>query len=343
MTLECIDETEMAENNLKEIIKGANRAKELIQRLLTFSGKSSGEFKEISICHLMKESLEMIRSLIPATIEIEQHLEDIPPIMIDPAQIQQVIFNLCTNAYQAMNEKGGTLTVTMTKENMTPRRRLAYPDRDTDIFVKISIKDTGPGIPEAVMKKIFDPYFTTKEPGEGPGLGLAVVNGIVREHNGMITVESEVGVGTVFHIYLPLNESEKPETASVQNGPLNAGMENILVVDDDEQIRNMLKAMVEKLGYQATVASDSEEALQLFYTDFERFDLVITDMSMPGMNGLDLAREIMKIRSDLPVILCTGYSELVTDETVKETGIRDYLYKPVIMKDLAKTVRRSLC
>ncbi len=328
--------------NLKEILSATDRARDLVRQILTFSRKSPKELKPLKIQPIIKESLKLLRSSIPTTIEIREDIQDTGPVMADPTQIHQVLMNLCTNAYHAMRDRGGILEVTFRETEKNP---VPFPDVSMLIsssYAVLSVRDTGIGMEKAILGKIFDPYFTTKGLGEGTGLGLAVVDGIVREHRGKIIVESEPGKGSLFQIYLPVLSVAKHEMAVSASKSVPTGTEKILVVDDDAQIANMLKMMLEKLGYTVTVRYSSLDALEAFRMQPGNFDLVITDMTMPNMTGVELASEISCIRPGLPVILTTGYSEMVSKETALSYGIREFLMKPVVRDELAKTIRRVL-
>jgi two-component system, cell cycle sensor histidine kinase and response regulator CckA len=247
--------------------------------------------------------------------------------------------NLCTNAAHAMRPKGGILEITIVNTNLT--QPLPHPDLSPGEHIKLSVIDTGHGIPPEIQKRIFDPFFTTKVAGEGTGLGLSVVHGIVKSHQGAMTVYSEPGQGTTFNVYLPcVNEKAVLETEA--DLLLSFGKERILFIDDEKVIIDLGKQMLEHLGYAVEVFNSSLEALQAFQAHPDKFDLVITDQTMPEMTGGQLAREILSIRPDLPIILCTGFSESITAEKAKDIGVKEFVIKPLVIHELAKTIRRVL-
>ena len=284
----------------------------------------------------------MLRSSLPATIEIRRSIDTNRDLVLaDPTQIHQVIMNLCTNAAHAMRENGGILGVTLQPEEMDPETAAQYSNLNPGAYLRLSVSDTGHGMDNLTMRRIFDPFFTTKERGEGTGLGLAVVYGIVKELRGAITVESEVYEGTTFSLFLPLIDNKVlPKVADT--GPLPRGKERILLVDDESSLVSSLKTSLERLGYQVTARASSIDALEAFRTGPQRFDLVITDQTMPRMTGSKLAEEMLKIRSNIPIILCTGFSEVISEEEAKSLGIREFVMKPVIMREIAATLRKVL-
>jgi len=328
--------------DLMEIFKAGNRAKDLVQQILTFSRQSDMEKKPVRVSRIVKEALKFLRASLPTTIEIRENIEkDIGTIEADPTQIHQILMNLCTNAHHAMREEGGILEVTLTNVDMDAYTIRQYPDISSGPYVRLSVSDTGHGITPDVKERIFDPYFTTKGVGEGTGLGLAVVHGIVKDHAGAITVYSETGKGTTFHIFLPVIEkAEEPKKETM--GPLPTGHERILFIDDDPGLVEIGREILGKLGYDVVVKTSSIEALELFREQPDKFDLVITDMTMPNMTGDRLAAELMKIRPDIPTILCSGFSEKMSNEKADALGIKNFLMKPIVMKDLAKTIRKVL-
>ena len=315
-------------SDLDQVLKLSSRAETLVQQIIAFSRKQELEQKPLQLKYIIKEILKLIRFTLPTDIEIKQDIaKDVGVVNADPTQMQQVIMNLCINAGHAMQELGGVLEVSLQE---------AGPN------LKLTVKDSGHGMNSELLERIFDPYFTTKEKGVGTGLGLSVVNGIVDSHGGTITVESEPGKGSAFHVYLPLIQEGviKPEIDI--DAPISTGNERILFIDDELALVDIGKQMLEHFGYEVTSRTSSIEALELFRTKPDQFDLVITDMTMPNMTGDKLAKELMKIRSDIPIILCTGFSERVSEEKVKGMGIKDFAMKPVVIQDLAKTVRKVL-
>jgi CheY-like chemotaxis protein len=271
-----------------------------------------------------------------------QHIEkDTGVIKADPTKIHQVLMNLCTNAAHAINEKDGVLEIHLGNVELDQKAAADVPGLKAGSYLKLSIKDSGEGIDPRAQQQIFNPYFTTKEKGKGTGLGLAVVQGIVKSNNGAVTVESEMGKGATFHVYLPTIKRKLAADEEIA-APLPMGCEHILLVDDEQPLVEIGKQMLERLGYSVATRTSSIEALELFKADPGRFDLVITDIVMPNMTGDKLAKKIMDIRKDLPVVLCTGYSEKFTRQNASEMGIQSFLMKPLVMRDLANTVRQAL-
>ncbi len=343
MAMTDVPKDSLIRKNLAEVLKAAELAKGLVQQILTFSRRSEKERKPLKIQPIIKESLKLLRASLPTTVEIRQNIDnECGAILADPTRIYQVMMNLCTNAYHAMREKGGILEVALTEVNIDSPDLIPNLDLNPGTYLRLAVSDTGHGMDRAVVERIFDPYFTTKGPGEGTGLGLSVVHGIVRSHDGYITVYSELGEGTTFHIYLPRIEVKPkvPETISTEPAP--KGKEHILFVDDDEQIVNVVQQILERLGYHVAARTSSVEALEAFQAQPEKFDLVITDMTMPNMIGTELAKRLIDIRPDIPIILCTGFSEAISEEKAKAIGIREYVMKPITIHDLATTIRKAL-
>lgn len=342
MSLEDTPENSEIYNNIQEILKAANRAKDLVQQILTFSRKSEHECKPIQIRFIIEEVLKLLRASLPSTIEIVRQIEEkCDWIMGDAAQMHQLIMNLCTNAYHAMREKGGILEVSLKNVVLSYDDVAYYPDIKPGSYVKLNIHDTGHGMGSEILERIFDPYYTTKKTGEGTGLGLSIVHGIVKTHKGYINVYSEPGNGTTFYVYFPgivINDTGELPTLSEESPP--GGDEHILLIDDEEQIAKMCQKKLERLGYRVTALTDSSEGMELFLRESEKFDLVITDRTMPGMTGLKLAGELLRIRPDIPIILSSGFGKVPLKE--KAIGIRGYVTKPVIISDLAKIIRRVL-
>lgn len=339
MGLHNLKEPDRARRNLDQVLIAANRATDLVKQILTFSRQSEQERKPAQIGLLVKETLKFLRASLPATIEIRQNVLSQGMVLADPTQIHQVLMNLCTNAAHAMREQGGILEVSLTDSDSRDGRIPPAPDQGR--YMRLAIKDTGPGIEPAIMDRIFDPYFTTKKPGEGTGLGLAVVLGIVEGHGGSIQVESEPGSGTSFYVFLPRIDSaavREVEPIALPEG----GTERILLVDDESPLLEVGRQMLEYLGYSVLTMTNGLEALEAIQASPERFDLVITDQTMPQMTGIQLAGELERIGSSIPVILCTGFSEQVMAVQGKPEGVCEFLIKPVIMQQLAETVRRAL-
>ncbi|MCL7488862.1 MAG: PAS domain S-box protein [Desulfobulbaceae bacterium] len=327
-------------DNLRQIKKSGQRAADLVQQILTFS-RMDAQREKIHVCvaPLLKETLKLLRATIPTTIEIKMAINEPEGwVMADPVQIQQIIMNLCTNAFHAMSTGGGTLTISLNKlplGDCTETRSLSQTS-----CLEIKIADTGHGIDAAIIDRIFDPFFTTKDPGVGTGMGLSVVHGIIRELDGMITVDSDSD-GTCFTVLLPAAEppahKEDEDFSAVEKGT-----ESILIVDDEQVIRDTCQMMLEQLGYRIAVSDKPREALAMIRDPANHFDLVISDQTMPEMTGLELLQQIKLARPELPVILCTGFSEQLNEETARAMGARMYLMKPVNFKQLAGIVRQVL-
>ncbi|OQX18983.1 MAG: hypothetical protein BWK80_37425, partial [Desulfobacteraceae bacterium IS3] len=331
-----------ANEKLQRILQASVRAKELVRRILTFSRGAESKYQPMKIQPVIQESLALLRSSVPKSVEFIQHIDpECEAVMGDPVQIQQIIMNLCVNACHAMEKKGGKLAILLERILIGHEDSLKKLTLNPGRHLRLTVSDTGHGISPAHIEKIFDPYFTTKPAGKGTGLGLSVVQGIVKGLGGEITVYSEVGKGTAFHIYLPVIEKECIKLTSPQKD-IPKGNESILLADDEVQIVPMLKMMLEKFGYSVTGFTDSVEALAAFQENPEAFDLVITDMNMPGMTGDVLAREIKALRPDIPIILCTGFSEQINGYSTAELGIQAFMMKPLGMVELAETVRRVL-
>ncbi len=328
--------------NLEQIKKASGRARDLVSQILAFS--RTEEFKDdaVDIGPVVKEALKLLRATIPTSIEIKANIPDgLGKIVTDSTKIYQVLMNLCTNAAHAMGNKQGVLSVTFGRiDDMEihkgPRANVQTP------CLKLTIADTGGGMDADVMSRIFDPYFTTKEKGEGTGLGLAVVHGIVRSSGGEITVESEVGKGSSFHLYFPCIVDNEDWSEGTPSMDIQRGNERILFVDDEENLAKLTGQMLRMLGYEVNVMSHSSRALEMFTSSPESFDLLITDQTMPEMSGMELASQVLAIRPGLPVILYTGYSAVIDGDEAKRIGIQQFLMKPLSMNKLAEVVRKTL-
>ncbi|MFZ5774773.1 MAG: GAF domain-containing protein [Thermodesulfobacteriota bacterium] len=347
MALERSEADSLVASDLEQVYKAGIRAKELVKQILTFSRQTSQERKPLQLHLVVKEALKLLRATLPTSIEIRQRISTTDDtVRADPTQIHQVLMNLCTNAYHAMKAKqSGVLGVEVNRVTLEePDIKLNLSGLSAGPYVQLVVSDSGDGMDRATLAKIFEPYFTTKPQGEGTGLGLAVVHGIMRTHEGHISVYSEPGKGTSFHLYFPAIAATTPTVgAGILNQPLSSAKnERILVVDDESEVVNMYKHLLDGLGYRVEPFTDCEEAMKAIRTRSEDFDLVLTDMTMPKMNGLDLAKEVMAVRPGLPVILCTGFSELINEESAREHGISAYLTKPVHIRELATTLRTTL-
>ena len=328
--------------DLDQVILAVRRARDLVKQILAFSRKTETRKIPLQPAVIVKESIKLLRSSIPTTIDIRQDIDSVTDLILaDPTQIHQIILNLSTNAYHAMEETGGTLLISLKNLRNGHRDPLSGAHFKPEHFVQLSIRDTGAGIAPEIMERIFDPYFTTKETGKGTGMGLAIVHGIVKSCGGSISCKSEIGAGTVFELNFPaLSEQIAPAAEEVQIIPV--GTERILLVDDEETLVRMGKTLLERLGYTVTALTSSIKALTAFKNQPDSFDLVITDQTMPGMTGIDLAREILRMKPDLPIILCTGYSSQVSEATATAHGIRGFSLKPLAMKNIAVLIRKML-
>jgi PAS domain S-box-containing protein len=330
------------QESVTQILQAALRAKDLVKQTLAFSRQSSQELKPVRLQSTLKEALTLLNASIPKTIDIQTQIDaDCGMVVADATKIHQVVMNLATNAYHAMEESGGRLTIVLeqTQIDATP---LGLSELLPGHYALLKITDTGTGIDPSLMDKIFDPYFTTKETNKGTGLGLSVVQGIIKSCNGAIHVYSEPGRGTQVHIYLPTMKKMKDLDHSDLSEPVQGGRERILIIDDEEMIVKMEKQILERLGYHVTPLTGSVETLALFKENPDAFDLIITDMTIPQMTGIQLANEIRSIRPDIPVIICSGFSDQINSDTSKEMGIQGYLMKPVITRELATTIRAVL-
>jgi PAS domain S-box-containing protein len=341
LALGDIEKGSIIEKHLQEVFTAGNRAKDLVNQILAFARQSDEEVKPVRVAAVAAEVLKFLRSSIPTTIEIRPNLASDSLIMGNPTQVHQLLMNLCTNAAHAMEDEGGILEVALkdvvfNNNGSPPRFGLAAGN-----YIEMRVSDTGAGIPPDIIESIFEPYFTTKPRGKGTGLGLAVTHGIVEKYGGKITVDSLVGKGTVFTLYLPITD-RRDMICQHEAGAMPRGRERVLLVDDEAPIVRMCGQILERLGYTVTTKTNSIEALELFHSDPNGFDLVITDMTMPNMTGDRLAAAVMQIRPEIPVILWTGFSRKISDEAVKQIGIKALVYKPMAKADLAKTIRQVL-
>jgi signal transduction histidine kinase/DNA-binding response OmpR family regulator len=327
---------------LNEALNVSMRAKDMINQILIFSRHQDQERKPILLAPLIKEGIKLLQSILPSTIQITQQIADQSAmISADATQMHQILMNLCTNAFHAMREKGGILDIRLTRQKVESSEKPLPLSLASGMYAKLTVSDTGHGIEQEIIDRIFDPFFTTKGPGEGTGLGLSVVYGIVRDHGGKIDVVSEPGRGTTISVFLPLIEATVPMQSQASEA-MPRGNERILFVDDEAAIIEVAKEMLTFLGYQVTTRRSSTEALDLFRTQPHSFDLVITDMTMPNIRGDNLAREMLKINADIPIILCSGYNEMISEDKAKSIGIRQFIMKPLYMKDLARVIRKVL-
>ena len=342
MLLDDIPSDSPAHEHIEQIHRSTQRATDLVKQVLAFSRQSTPRRLPIRIQPILKEALNLIRASIPMHIEISSDIEpDCGMVSADPTQIHQIAMNLITNAYHAVEETGGTINIELKETEFKPD---GLPDNPITApkYVVLTVSDTGTGIDKTLINKIFDPYFTTKEHGKGTGLGLSVVYGIVREYCGDIQVFSEIGKGTTFHVYLPLLEGFMDSKTSDASRNYPAASESILLVDDEEPIAQMMQLILERLGYQVTTRTDSLDALSIFRDNPMKFNLVISDRGMPNMTGDQLAEELLSIRPEIPIILCTGFCTENEEKRAHAIGVRGLLMKPVTTADLAKMVRKVL-
>ena len=340
-----IPQDSKAADALKQVTTGGQRAVELVKQILAFSRKTEYQMAPVEVQKIIAEALKLLRPSLPMTIEIRQDIDQYcPPILADAGQIHQVIMNLCTNAYHAMREqKSGVLEISLVKIEIQPKTAIPPFNLQAGEYLQLLISDTGTGMDKTTLAKIFEPYFTTKKSGEGTGLGLAVAHGIVQSFGGYISVYSEPDEGTCFKIYLPI---PAVQTQAIQelSAPkeVSMGTERLLVVDDEEPIADLIKMMLERYGYQVTNTIGSPEALRVFKQNPELFDMVITDYAMPQINGIDLAAELLRVRAELPILLCTGFKDTENNAKALQVGIKACVTKPIQSDQLALTVRRIL-
>lgn len=340
--LETVDGSPVI-NHLNQVLKASDRAKELARQILTFSRQTETEQRPTQLHFIGKEVLKLLRASIPSTIQIVDLIDrNSGTVLADNTQIHQVIMNLCTNAYHAMRKTGGVLTLEIKSVDIRPSdSQVLGLELSPGPHVVIRVSDTGHGMDRNVLERIFDPYFTTKSKDEGTGMGLAVVHGIIKSHHGHISVRSTPGKGSTFEVFFPKIESASAIPTKEEKA-IPGGSERILVVDDEKTIVDTLKPMLEALGYRVTATTSCLDAEQLFSTAPHEFDLVITDMTMPGMTGAELSGKLLAKRKDIPIVLCTGFSELMNEEKAKAIGIREFVIKPVVLAQIARTVRKVL-
>ena len=330
-------------HDVQEVLKAGGRAKDLVKQILTFARQSDTEVKPIQVKYILKEAIKMLKASVPSSIEIRETIESDAMILADPTQVYQVIMNLCTNATHAIEDEVGVMKVQLKEVSLDSRFTELHPNILPGSYLQLRVEDTGCGMNPDVLEKIFDPYFTTKGVGEGTGLGLSVIKGIVDGCKGGITVMSEIGKGSTFDVYFPIIETKSEKLAlKSEKEEAPTGDEVILLIDDEPSIVRLYETMLTALGYRATSRTSPIEALELFKSDPGRFDLVITDMTMPQMTGDLLAIEMKKIRPDIPVILSTGYSKRISDEIASAIGINSFLMKPVVKLEMARMVRKVL-
>jgi len=330
------------QHNLEEVTRAAHRAKDLVKQILTFGRESEQQRMPLRVGPVLKETMKLLRSSLPTTIEVRLSINVASDVALtDPTEIHQVLMNLCTNAAHAMGDKGGVLEVRLEDVDVGPEDAGRWPDQKPGSYLRLSVSDTGDGMDQATMERIFDPFFTTKSREEGTGMGLAVVHGIVKSYGGGMSVESETGRGTTFHVFLPRDERDV-EVRTEPAGPVPTGNERILLVDDEGSVADTVRLMLEHLGYEVAAKVSSVDALEAFQAEPDTFDLVITDQTMPKMTGKELAQRLLSIRPQIPVILFTGFGHGITEQEAKAVGISAYLMKPLDVNDMARTIRKVI-
>jgi PAS domain S-box-containing protein len=342
MAKDAIPPDSFAAKSLNKVMEASQRAASLVKQILAFSRQANLERVPLEPSHVVEETIKLLRPSLPSTIAINLSMDTANRLILaDPTQVHQILMNLCTNAFHAMEQTGGTLEIILEDRELFQENLRYQPEVQPGKFVSLSVGDTGLGIEADIREKIFDPYFTTKEVGKGTGMGLAIAHGIVASYGGFITCESEIGRGTVFQVFFPaIEEGLTPEVKPLEGAP--PGTERIFFIDDEEMLADLGKTMLERLGYDVTVRTSSLEALTIFRNQPERFDAVITDQTMSGLTGMDLARQILQIRPDIPIILCTGYSTLISEEQAKAQGIKGFVMKPMSKKVIATLLRKVL-
>ncbi len=345
LAMQDSDPTGSAHTNMIEVFKAAKRAAALVAQILTFSRQTEKERSPLLLAPVMKEVLKLLRGTLPSTIDIQQNISgSCPPILSDATQMHQIIMNLCTNAYHAMREQGGVLDVRLKGIELQEEKEAGQLTLLPGHYAHISVSDTGHGMPPEIQDRIFEPYFTTKQGSNGTGLGLATVHGIVKQHDGAITVDSELGQGSTFNVFIPVCspdlEAEEHVSAAPPMPPGNG--QRILVVDDEEAIVQVVEIALGQLGYELETYTSSVMALNAFEENPDRFDCVVTDQTMPTLTGADMARRMLETRPELPIILCSGFSETVNHEKAHEIGIREYIMKPMSIRVLADAVHRVI-
>ncbi len=338
-----INHPEKGQKHIDQIIKGAKRASDLVQQILTFSRQSEYQKMSLGLHLVVKESIKLLRPTLPSTIKINTEIHTKEAVQADPTKMHQVIINLCTNAYHAMSDSGGTLTISLSEVEIFHPKHLKEKNVCPGNYLRLEVTDTGHGMDEKVLNKAFDPYFTTKQIGKGTGFGLSLVHAIVEEHGGFLDVQSEPGKGSSFYIYLPVIE-EKTQPPDTQKDDTNRldGNESIMVVDDEEAIRLVTQEVLEHYGYQVHLYENGLDAYKDFVKNPRHFDLIVSDMTMPEMTGDKLARKMLTIRPALPIILCTGFTENFSEDQACDIGIKKFLYKPISNIDLVRSIRDVL-
>ncbi len=335
-----LDKTDPLYKNMQHILKGVDRAKDLVKQILLFTKQSEKEQQPLFLQPLVKEALKLLRPSIPATVEIRTLIDaSCPEVRADATQIHQVIVNLCTNAWQAMDEKGGSLSIELNLKMVDAAFAKMHPDLNEAEYACLSVSDTGAGMDELTLERLFEPFFTTKEIDQGTGLGLSVVHGIVNSHKGAILVYSEPGKGTAFHVYLPAIKSEE-QIVETKSQKIIGGTEYVMIVDDDPDIAEMVQMLMEHFGYKADVYKTGWAVLKAFEQQPDKYDLLISDLTMPKMTGLDLAERLHQERPEFPVVIMTGFGNSLGEAEMEHYGIKAVVGKPIMVKELTAAVRK---
>ena len=343
LALDSLDDDNPIRQNLEQIFEAGNRAKEITYQLLSFCRKGDSKRLPLNLNSVIEKSLKLMRASLPSNIEIHHNLLDADhPVLGDATQIHQILINLCTNASHAMEGLGGRIDVSLENISISSSQITQYNGLVPGNYIKLEVTDTGHGIDPQIMDQIFDPYFTTKEVGKGTGMGLSLVQGIVKNHGGEISVLSELDQYTTVTILLPIIDAIENDMDVSVSEELATGNERILLVDDEAMIVDVMTQFLSQLGYQTTSMTDSPAALETFRSQPDQYDLLITDMTMPKLTGIQLTQAMREIRNDIAVIICTGFSEQISIERSKELGIQAFIMKPVVMGDMARTIRKVL-
>ncbi|MGD9365628.1 MAG: ATP-binding protein [Desulfobacteraceae bacterium] len=341
LALDKTDKDSQVYKDLQNLFHASMRARDLVMQILTFSRQAEQKMQPVQVNLILKEALKFLRSSLPSSIQIRSHITCDGKVVADPTQIHQVLMNLSSNAMHAMRHNGGVLEVSLDEVHLDANDAAFHPETAAGPYMKLTVADNGEGMSPEMIEDIFDPFFTTKGKEEGTGLGLAVVHGIVKSCDGFIRISSEPGEGSIFNVFLPLIEARLKPPDEIK-GPLPTGTERILLVDDDKILVDIGQQMLERLGYRVTTRTSSIEALELFKAKPDRFDLVISDLTMPNMNGDKLATELISLRPVIPIIICTGFSRMISENRVKTMGVKGLLLKPIAKTDIALMVRKVL-
>jgi CheY-like chemotaxis protein len=340
IAIEDAGDNETVRQDLERVLHATYRAKELVEQILLFSKNVDRESSPIHLHFIIREGLKFVRASLPSTIEIQQNVNiDSGVVLANSPQIHQVLVNLCTNAAHAMRDSGGTLRVELEPFEVDETMAASNAHLHAGPYARLKVTDTGRGMDEGTLERVFEPFFTTKDTGEGTGLGLSVVHGIIMNHNGEISVESELDKGTTVTVYLPHVPKEEEAPAEVVDV---TGNEQVLLVDDEPEIAKLGKRMLERLGYSVTTASNGKEAMSLLETAPDNFDVLVSDQTMPHGTGLMLTEKVREIRRDLPVVLMTGYSDMISPEKIEQLEIRGLVMKPLAGKKLGAAIRNAI-